>query len=213
MRIKPACLMCRSFNWDLKLRGQSTRLWAPLWVIGNIIYIYIYIINKYIYIYIYIYIYKYGILYIIFVFFGFCLILALGVFNIGQKGCGMLTKILPARQTHFWEFFWAPFGENTFSKNASPPNRLEFTKITEALAWAEGCPSIPTWLYMESHGCICDWVYTGIANISMFAPRTPLPSPHCKEDLWGPRSPWGPTGPWGPLGPRSLWGPRGLWGP
>jgi len=41
----------------------------------------------------------------------------------GQNGRGRLSKILPARQTHFWEFFGQPFGQNTFSKNAPPPNR------------------------------------------------------------------------------------------
>ena len=48
---------------------------------------------------------------------GFCLIWALGGFNIGQKGGGRLNKILSARQTFFGEFFGAAFGESTFSKN------------------------------------------------------------------------------------------------
>ena len=38
-------------------------------------------------------------------FFGFCVLLALGIFNMGQKDVGRLTKILPARQTNFGEFF------------------------------------------------------------------------------------------------------------
>ena len=38
-------------------------------------------------------------------FFGFCVLLALGVFYIGQKDGGRRTKILPGRQTHFGEFF------------------------------------------------------------------------------------------------------------
>jgi len=42
----------------------------------------------------------------------------------GQKGRGRLTKILPARQTYFWEFFGQPFGENTFSENAPPPRQI-----------------------------------------------------------------------------------------
>jgi len=47
---------------------------------------------------------------------------ALGVFNIGQKGGGRPTKILPARQTHFWELFGQPVGKNTFSrKDAHTP--------------------------------------------------------------------------------------------
>jgi len=51
-------------------------------------------------------------------FFDFCVSWALGGLNIGQKGGGMLTKLLPGRQTPFGEFFRAPFGENTFSKSA-----------------------------------------------------------------------------------------------
>ena len=43
--------------------------------------------------------------------FGFCVLLALGGFNKGQKDGRRLSKILPARQTHFWEFLGAPFGE------------------------------------------------------------------------------------------------------
>ena len=54
------------------------------------------------------------------VFFGFCLIWALAGSNIGQKTGGRLTKILPARQTHVWEFFGQPFGETTFSKKHAP---------------------------------------------------------------------------------------------
>jgi len=56
------------------------------------------------------------------VFFGFCLIWALGGFNIGQKNGGRLTKISPARQTHFWEFCWPAlrvtyiFGKSTPSE-------------------------------------------------------------------------------------------------
>ena len=37
-------------------------------------------------------------------------------------GVGRLTKSLPAMQSHFWEFFGQPFGENKFSKNASQQN-------------------------------------------------------------------------------------------
>ena len=60
---------------------------------------------------------------------GFCVLLAFGVFNIGQKDGAWLTKILPARQTHFWEFFGQPFGENTFSKNGSPNKSVILMKI------------------------------------------------------------------------------------
>ena len=49
-------------------------------------------------------------------FFGFCLTWALGGVNIGQKIGGRLTKILPARQTHFGGCFPQPFGGNTSSK-------------------------------------------------------------------------------------------------
>ena len=38
-------------------------------------------------------------------FVGVRVVLALGVFYIGQNGGGRLTKILPAKQTHFGEFF------------------------------------------------------------------------------------------------------------
>ena len=41
----------------------------------------------------------------------------------GQKGRGRLTKILLAKQTHFWEFFGQPFGKNTFWENAPTTNR------------------------------------------------------------------------------------------
>jgi len=75
--------------------------------------------NIYIYIYIYIYIWKYVFYISSLSFFGFCVLLALGGFNIGQKGGG--NYFLPARQTHFGEFCWAPFGGNTFSENA--PNK------------------------------------------------------------------------------------------
>ena len=61
----------------------------------------------------------YGIFVFVFIlilcfFFGCCLIWALGGCNIGQKGGGRLIKILPARQTHFGDFFGQPFGKNTF---------------------------------------------------------------------------------------------------
>jgi len=38
-----------------------------------------------------------------------------------------LKPLTPTRHTpHFWDFFWAPFGENTFSKNApNEKNKLE----------------------------------------------------------------------------------------
>ena len=83
------------------------------------------VLMEYIYIciYIYIYIYVYGIVFVSIdsrSFSGFCFIWAVGGGNIGQKCRGRLTKILPARQTHFGDFFGQPFGENTFSTNAPP---------------------------------------------------------------------------------------------
>ena len=59
-------------------------------------------------------------------FFGFCLIWALGGSNIGQKTGGRLTKILPARQTHFGGFFGQPFGEKTFSEKCTPKENRSF---------------------------------------------------------------------------------------
>ena len=58
-------------------------------------------------------------------FFGFRVLLVLGVFLYRAKGWGggRLTKMLPGRQTHFREFFWEPFGENTFSKVHPKINR------------------------------------------------------------------------------------------
>jgi len=63
------------------------------------------------------------------VFFGFCFIWALGGFSIGEKDGGRLTKILPAKQTYFWEFLGQPFGENTFPKSdPSPPPQTKQKK-------------------------------------------------------------------------------------
>ena len=64
-------------------------------------------------------------------FFGFCLILALRGCNIGQKNGGRLTKTMPARQTHFGEFFGQPFGESTFSKNVPQKHTLPGTSGDE----------------------------------------------------------------------------------
>jgi len=61
----------------------------------------------------------------------------LGGSNIGQKNGGKLTKILPARQTHFWEFFGQPFGENTFSKN-TPPKQNAIYECIFCLAMLHG---------------------------------------------------------------------------
>ena len=70
--------------------------------------------------------------------FGFCVLSALEVFYIGQKGGGgRPTKILPARQTHFGELFWAPFGENPFSKNA-PTNKIGHLFGTSVIFYPPG---------------------------------------------------------------------------
>ena len=55
-------------------------------------------------------------------FFRICLIWALGGYKIGQKNGGWLTKISPARHTHFGEFFGQLFGPTKLSKNA-PQNK------------------------------------------------------------------------------------------
>jgi len=47
----------------------------------------------------------------------------------GKRRAGRLTKILPARQTHFGKFFRQPFGENTFSQNALPPPPPQQNKL------------------------------------------------------------------------------------
>jgi len=72
-----------------------------------------------------IYIYIYGIFLYINSrsFVGFCVIWALGGSNIGKKKGGRVTKIVPARQTHFGEFFGQSFGEITFSINNNAPNK------------------------------------------------------------------------------------------
>jgi len=57
---------------------------------------------------------------------------SLGVFYIGQEDGARLTKILPGRQTHFLEFFWAPFGENTCPKKRIQNKIYHFVKETIA---------------------------------------------------------------------------------
>jgi len=58
-------------------------------------------------------------------------LLALGGFNIGQKGGARLTKILPAKQTNLWEFFFErPSGKIHVRKKKTPnENRSLFWKF------------------------------------------------------------------------------------
>ena len=61
---------------------------------------------------------------------------ALGVFYLGQKTGGRLTKILPARQTHFVEFVCQPFGETTFSQQQKTRNGN--SNFNGNILWLEG---------------------------------------------------------------------------
>ena len=67
------------------------------------------------YIYIYIYIYMGFFVSIIGRLPNFALDGPWGGSIIGRKGGGRSTKILPAKQNNFGEFFGQPFGENIFS--------------------------------------------------------------------------------------------------
>jgi len=113
-----------------------------------------------IYIYIYIYICMGFFIYEFSVIFGFCLIWALGGYNIEQKTSGSLAKILPARQTQFGGFFGQPFETKTFSKNTSNTSVMSM-RILDNFWFLNGLTITPLW---ENIKGIREGIYSNFIN-------------------------------------------------
>jgi len=66
------------------------------------------------------------------------------------------------------------------------------SELEARVIWMAFWPiAVPFIRGIHNHLCVGAWIFIGVADTSIFAPRTP-PSPSTANKRWGPRGPWGP---------------------